>query len=157
MRGAHGNARPRGDAFPPVWGTTATGATHTKTVLTAGPASALRLTADRGTICASRNDLAYVTVEVVDAAGRLVPRARARVDFGFTGDGELYRVGSGDPRDLGSFEQPHRTTYRGQALAVLRPSGAVRASAGGGAGTMTLTATATGLRAASVTVQTESC
>ena len=35
----------------------------------------------------------------------------------------LYRVGSGNPRDLGSFTSSERTTFRGKALAVLRPTG----------------------------------
>ncbi|EOD21020.1 hypothetical protein EMIHUDRAFT_208126 [Emiliania huxleyi CCMP1516] len=122
----------------------ATGRTDVRTLLTTGMPAALRLAADRTTICASRNDLAYVTVYVVDSAGR-------HVNFDFEGDGELYRVGNGDPRDLGSFQQPRRTTHRGRVLAVLRP----KANAAGG--TLTLRAAATGLAAASVTLQTKAC
>ena len=73
------------------------------------------------------------------------------MNFDFEGDGELYRVGNGDPRDLGSFQQPRRTTHRGRVLAVLRP----KANAAGG--TLTLRAAATGLGAASVTLQTKAC
>ena len=40
------------------------GPPRVKTLLTAGPAAALRMSADREPICASRDDLAYVTVEV---------------------------------------------------------------------------------------------
>lgn len=121
-----------------------------KTLLTAGAPAGLRLTADRPTICADRSDLAYVTVEVVDSSGRLVPRARVPVDFSFEGGGELYRVGSGDPRDLASFTQPRRTTYRGQALAVLRPH---TLSGTTSVGRMTLHASSPGLSAASLTVE----
>ena len=57
----------------------ATGRTDVRTLLTTGMPAALRLAADRTTICASRNDLAYVTVYVVDSAGRHVPHARVDV------------------------------------------------------------------------------
>ena len=118
-----------------------------RTLLTAGAPAALRVTADRGTICASRGDLAYVTIEVVDKAGRLLPRAQLPLAFALSGSGaELYRVGNGDPRDLGSFTAAQRTTFRGRALAVLRPT------ATGVAGQVKLSATTPGLSAASVVV-----
>ena len=125
------------------------------TVLAAGAPAALKLTADREPICASRDDLAYVTVEVVDKAGRLVPRAQLPVDFALEGAegaeggaaaAEIYRVGNGDPRDLGSFTAPQRSTFRGKALAVLRPTKA------GAAGQVKLSAKAAGLPVASVVV-----
>ena len=48
---------------------------------TPGVAARLRLTADRPSIRASRNDLSYVTVEVVDADGVRVPTASAAHPF----------------------------------------------------------------------------
>ena len=134
------------------------------TVLSAGAPAALKLTADRATVCASRDDLAYVTVEVVDKEGRLVPRAQLPLTFSVSAGGggksgggknkkgdsaaaaELYRVGNGDPRDLGSFTAPQRSTFRGKALAVLRPTKA------GAAGQVKLSAKAAGLPMASVVV-----
>ena len=68
------------------------------------------------------------------------------MNFDFEGDGELYRVGNGDPRDLGSFTAPQRSTFRGKALAVLRPTKA------GAAGQVKLSAKAAGLPMASVVV-----
>ena len=60
---------------------------------------------------------------------------------------ELYRVGNGDPQDLGSFTAARRSTFRGRALAVLRPVAA------GVAGQVRLNATAPGLRPASLVVR----
>jgi beta-galactosidase len=92
-------------------------------IRSAGPPKKLRLTADRPEIRASRNDLAYVTVEVVDAAGERVPFATVPVRFTVTGAGELAAVGSGNPCDPASFRRPERATFQGRCLAILRPVG----------------------------------
>ncbi len=89
----------------------------------AGPPKKLRLTVDRPDIRASRNDLAYVTVEAVDAAGERVPYAAVPVQFTVSGAGELAAVGSGNPCDPASFRQPEHTTFQGRCLAILRPVG----------------------------------
>ncbi len=103
---------------------------------TVGPPARLRLSPDRKTIRADRNDLAYVTVEVLDAKGNLVPDATVSVDFALSGAGELAGVGSADPKDAASFRQPRRRTFHGRCVAVLRPLGtpgamALRAEAAG--------------------------
>ena len=88
-----------------------------------------------------------MTIEVVDRAGRLLPRAQQPLSFALSGSGaELYRVGNGDPQDLGSFTAARRSTFRGRALAVLRPIAAGLASQ------VRLSATAPGLRSASIVV-----
>jgi len=53
--------------------------------------------------------------------------------------GELRAVGSGDPRDLGSFHATTRRTWRGSAVAI------VRAVAGAGPGAVVVTAVAPGV------------
>ena len=107
---------------------------------TSGPPARLRLTAERPVLAPRRSDLSFVLVEVLDASGELVEcggydAADAlpepawcqplEVHFALSGDpqqcGELAAVGSGDPLDLGSFSATSRRTYRGRALAVLRP------------------------------------
>ena len=123
---------------------------ETKELATAGAPAALKLTPDRTKLRADRGDLSYVTVEVVDANGNLVPDAAFLVKFTSTGTGELAAVGSGDPADIGSFYQGTRTTYQGRAMAILRPGTAsVLPTAGG---SITLTATAAGLKPATATV-----
>ncbi len=90
---------------------------------TTGPAVALRLTPDRATIRADRNDLAYVTVEVVDANGQCVPDAELVVRFFVTGAGELIATASPAPNEPASFRLPARKTYQGRCLAILRSTG----------------------------------
>ena len=90
---------------------------------TAGAPARLRLTPDRSTIHSDRNDLSFVTVEVVDKEGDLVPDAAIHVRFDIRGSGELAAVGSGNPKLPESFQQPERTTFEGRCLAIVRPIG----------------------------------
>ena len=105
----------------------------------------LVLTTDRRQIHATRDDLSYVMVSLVDADGRSVPDASLPVRFSVSGAGELAAVGNGNPKDATSFRQPHRRLFHGVCVAVLRPSGK--------AGEITLRAEAPGLEPASVAVK----
>jgi beta-galactosidase len=117
----------------------------TKTLRTVGPATKIRLTVDRANIHADRNDLAYVTVEITDASGNVLPDATNMVHFKLTGPGELAAVGSGAPNVMESFRQPQHTAWHGRALAILRPLGPT--------GKTTLHVEADGLSASEVTVR----
>ena len=99
------------------------GDTVTKTMLTAGVPSALQVSADARRLRArDHNALAYVSVQVVDAFGVAVPDARVKVHFTVLGGGvEVAAVGSGDPQDTSSFHVSERVTWRGRAVALLRP------------------------------------
>ena len=114
---------------------------------TTGAPAALRLTADRSKIRADRNDLSYVTVEVVDQEGRVVPNAQVPVRFHVSGVGELAATGTTAPDDAVSFRAPLRKTYQGRCLAILRPTAE--------SGKITLKAEADGLQAAMIAVQTK--
>jgi beta-galactosidase len=105
----------------------------------------LRLTADRAAIRADHNDLSYVTVEIVDQHGAVVPNAEIPVRFTVTGAGELAATGSAAPNDAASFQLPLRKTYQGRALVILRPTG--------DAGKITLKAEANSLKAATVVIR----
>jgi beta-galactosidase len=117
-----------------------------QTLRTAGSPKRLRLVADRSTLHADRNDLCYVTVEVTDAAGDLVPAAALPVRFSVSGAGELAAVGSGNPNLPESFRSPLRTTFHGRCLAILRPSG--------NAGVIRLRAEADTLKPAAISIRT---
>ena len=118
----------------------------TKILRSAGPPAKIHLTADRERLRADRNDLSYVTVEVTDAEGNLLPDAALPVRFSVSGAGELAGLGSGSPNNPESFRGPVRTTWHGRALAILRPNG--------GPGKITLRAVAEGLATAEVTITT---
>jgi beta-galactosidase len=99
---------------------------------TAGAAAALRLKLDRPKIAADRNDLAHVTVEVVDANGRLVPDAAHVLRLSLSGSAELAAFGNANPRGVASFRQSVAKSWHGRALAIIRPiaSGAATISVG---------------------------
>jgi beta-galactosidase len=112
---------------------------------TAGKPARLRLKADRQTIRASRNDLAYVTLEVLDGTGRPVPDATVPVSFSISGEGELAAAGTANPKDVRSFRNHRPVTYHGKCLAIVRPIGR--------AGTVTLRAKSEGLEPVSATLK----
>jgi beta-galactosidase len=112
---------------------------------TAGAPKKLKLTADRTNLRADRNDLSYVTVEVVDGNGQRVPDAEIPVRFSVSGAGELAGQASGAPNTPASFKLPLRVTFQGRCLAILRPAG--------GGGDITLRAEADGLESENLTIQ----
>jgi beta-galactosidase len=77
---------------------------------------------DRPQITANGEDLAYVTVELVDAQGVPVyARSSEReVRVRVSGAGTLAGLGNGDPRDASSFQSGKRQTFHGRAVAVVR-------------------------------------
>jgi beta-galactosidase len=113
---------------------------------TTGLPKHIRLTADRNTIKADRNDLSYVMVEVVDNNDQVVPTADISIKFTLAGAGEIAGVGNADPTDLSSFQKPERKTFRGECLVIIRPKGK--------SGTINLKATADGLSEGQIAITT---
>ena len=66
-------------------------------VETTGAAEGIRLTPDRAELRADGEDVAVVTVAVVDAQGRVVPTANVPIAFTLDGPGRIVGVGNGDP------------------------------------------------------------
>jgi len=95
----------------------------TKVLKTTGKPAKIRLTADRSELKANRNDLSYVTVEVLDENGLLVPDANVSIKFNISGEGELAAVENGNPTDMKSFRSTKVNSFRGRCLAILRPTG----------------------------------
>ena len=114
---------------------------------TRGAAAQLRLTADRSIIDADGNDLSYVTVEVLDAAGQVCPDADQLINFMIKGEGSLLAVGSGNPVSIESYRGNQRKVFRGSCLAVVKSSG--------NQGEIRLQAKADGLNAAEVVIQAQ--
>jgi beta-galactosidase len=96
--------------------------TASQTLETTGKPASIRLIADRAKIRADRNDLSYVRAEIIDSKGNIVPDADdIMVNFEVTGNGKVAGVGSGNPRDMSSFQQPKKKAYQGICLAIIRP------------------------------------
>jgi beta-galactosidase len=112
---------------------------------TTGKPAAVRLITDRTKIKADRNDLSYVRAEIIDSKGNIIPDADdILVNFEVTGNGKVAGVGSGNPRDMSSFQQPKKKAYQGICLAIIRPETTP--------GKISVRATAQGLKEASLTI-----
>jgi beta-galactosidase len=123
--------------------------TGSDTIKTVGKPAAVRLVADRANIRADRNDLSYVMAEIIDSEGNLVPNAdNIMVYFEISGNAEIAGVGSGSPTDMASFQQPHRRTWHGRCLAIVRPIGKEPV-------TISLVASAEGLEESAIEVITK--
>ena len=116
-----------------------------ETVKTTGSASKLRLVVDREAISNDGLDLSFVTVEVVDENGQVVPTAADEIHFSADGPGEIVATDNGDPADMIPFPTSTRKALSGLALAIVRAEE-------GGKGSVTITAEAAGLESASVEI-----
>ncbi|MDQ6422162.1 Ig-like domain-containing protein [Paenibacillus sp. LHD-117] len=106
-------------------------------VVTAGAPAAVRLTADRQVVAADGTDLSFITVDVVDRDGNIVPNADHLVNFTLSGEGELAGVDNGNAASIERYKDTKRKVFNGKALAILQSNTS--------AGEMTLTASAAGL------------
>jgi hypothetical protein len=111
-------------------------------LVTAGAPHHIVLTPDRAILAADGQDLASVTVQVVDAQGRPVFGAGSDVEVQVSGPGELAALDTGDLRDISPVAANHRKVYEGRALAMVR--------AGVEMGKVTVRVAAPGLVAAEV-------
>ena len=115
-------------------------------VTTTGKASKLKASADNKKIAADGESLSYITVDVTDANGNIVPDAENRVKFTVEGDGELVGVDNGSSPDHDSYQADNRKAFSGKVLAIVKSKKE--------AGTITVTASADGLDSASVKITT---
>ena len=90
------------------------------TLATAGEPAALRLKADRNVITADGQDLAFVTVEVIDREGRICPDAAIACEAAVKGQGRFMAFASADLKDREPTTSPNVTTWKGRALLVVR-------------------------------------
>jgi beta-galactosidase len=94
-----------------------------KSLITTGPVAKIKVTADRSVITRDRNDLSYLTVELIDANGNRVPAAQNSVKFHVEGAAELIATGNANPREPKSFRADICNTFQGRCMAILRPTG----------------------------------
>ena len=102
---------------------------------TSGEPASIRLTTDRKQISADGEDLAYIKLEIIDKNGNLVPDATIPVTVNVNGKATLLAAATANLRDIEPKTSPNVTTYKGQALIIVR--------SGKKAGKATITATST--------------
>jgi beta-galactosidase len=92
----------------------------TDTVQTAGAAAAVVLHADRATISADGQDLAFVEADVVDEQGILVPQGNAALTVTVSGPGALVGVDNGNPISHDAYKGNKVAAFSGKALAIVQ-------------------------------------
>lgn len=115
-----------------------------KSIRTTGKPHHLVLTPNRTTAIADGEELVYVTVQVADKDGNIVPTADNMVNFTVTGEGTYEAGANGDATSLLSFQDPKMKLFSGAATAILRTSTKP--------GAMTFKATAKGVKPATLTI-----
>ncbi|MBO1330941.1 sugar-binding domain-containing protein [Streptomyces sp. VRA16 Mangrove soil] len=116
----------------------------TDVLRSAGKPHAVRLTADRKSLAADGRSLVFVTAEVVDAKGVVVPDAEHLLEFDVSG-GQVAGLDNGRQESAERYQASTRTAFHGLALAMVR--------AGTKPGSLTVTARSAGLRTGKVSVR----
>lgn len=115
-------------------------------VTTTGKAAKLEASADRTEILADGSDLSYITVDITDKDGNIVPDAANNVKFTVEGEGKLVGVDNGKQDDHQSYQDDNRDAFSGKVLAIVQST---RSS-----GEITVTASSNGLSPSTVTINT---
>ena len=91
-------------------------------VKTAGKPHHIVLTPNRTQLAADGEDLAYITVQVADKEGNIVPTDSREVKFTVSGAGDFLATANGDPTSLRPFQQPAMDLFSGAATLIVKAS-----------------------------------
>jgi len=91
-----------------------------KKIKTTGPSHHLNLESDRKEIKAGGMDLAYVTIEMLDEEGQVIPRADHLIELEVEGPAILAGLGNGNPQSLAPFQAKKVKLFYGKAMVILR-------------------------------------
>lgn len=115
-------------------------------VKTTGEANALGLFSDKSIIVSDAPELAYITVQVQDRDGYVVPRSHPLIKFEIEGPGVIVATDNGDATSFVPFQSTEREAYNGLALVI------VKAKKNSG-GKITVKASSKGLQMGSTTIE----
>ena len=103
---------------------------------------------DRKMIKADGKDLAFITVQITDKDGLVVPRSNNQIEFSIEGPGEIVATDNGDPTNVVSFSSNKRKAFSGLCLAIVR-------SRAGNPGFITVTVKSPGLKDTQVKIKSK--
>ncbi|GAB3010231.1 beta-galactosidase GalB [Niabella terrae] len=90
------------------------------TMETAGSPYAIRLEADRTLLQADGEDISFVTVSIVDRAGRVCPQAAKQLQFSVSGAARYRAACNGDATSLEAFHLPTMQTFNGKLVVLVQ-------------------------------------
>jgi beta-galactosidase len=117
-------------------------------VKTTGEPIKLLASTDRKIIKADGEDLAFITVQITDKDGLIVPRSNNQIDFSIEGPGEIVATDNGDPTNMIPFSSNKREAFSGLCLAIIRSSAGIP-------GFIIVTAKSNGLKDAQVFIKSK--
>jgi len=118
------------------------------TVKTTGAATKLLASADREIVNSDGKDLTFITVEIVDKDGLVVPRSNNSIEFSIDGPGEIVATDNGDATNMVSFASKEREAFNGLCLVIVRLKA-------GEKGEITVTAKSNGLKETQIKLQSK--
>jgi len=117
-------------------------------VKTTGEAFQLKATADRNRIFADGKDLCFITIQITDKEGLLVPGSNNPIEFSIDGPGEIVATDNGDSYNFESFASHKREAFNGLAMVIVR-------SKAGEKGKIIVNAKSNGLKETQVEIQSK--
>ncbi len=87
---------------------------------TAGDAARMKITADRSLIKSGGEDLSFITIDIVDKNGNMVPFADNKVVISIEGDASIAGVDNGDQTSHHDFQGNTIKAFHGKCLAIIR-------------------------------------
>ncbi len=117
----------------------------TKEIKTAGASAKIQLVADRKTIKANGEDLSFITVNVLDKDGNVVPNADNLIQFEIKGPAFIAGVDNGNPVSMESFKTNNRKAFHGKCLLIVQSKKQK--------GQVTITASSKNLGSSSISLQ----
>lgn len=94
-----------------------------KEIITTGKPAKIKLSADRIEIKADGLDLSFITIEITDSSGNMVPDANNLVKFEISGEGFIAGVDNGYQASHESFKASQRKAFNGMCLAIVQSNG----------------------------------
>jgi beta-galactosidase len=89
-------------------------------VKTTGQPTKLTALADRKIIKADGKDLSFITIQITDNDGLVVPLTNNQIEFSIDGPGEIVATDNGDPTNMVSFASQTREAFNGLCLVIVR-------------------------------------
>ncbi|MCR5178585.1 MAG: DUF4982 domain-containing protein [Lachnospiraceae bacterium] len=90
------------------------------TLITAGEPAQIALIPEKDEMRADGHDVIYVEIEIRDKDGNIVPDTDLKLTAEIEGNAVLAAFGSGNPVTDEDYTDPHTTSFRGRAMAVIR-------------------------------------
>ncbi len=118
----------------------------TDMVKTTGEAKNLALFSDKRKLDSDKPDLAYITVQVQDRDGYVVPRSHPLIKFEIEGPGVIVATDNGDATSFVPFQSTEREAYNGLALVIVKAKK-------NAAGKITVKASSNGLQMGSAIIE----